>query len=69
MNKPLADRIRPKTIDDIVGQKHLIAPDRLCVKLLKARYSESYFLRSFGGWKNYACHIYCQKDKPYPQKA
>ena len=24
MNKPLADRIRPKTIDDIVGQKNLI---------------------------------------------
>ena len=37
MNKPLADRIRPKTIDDIVGQKHLIAPDSTFdVKLLES---------------------------------
>ena len=32
MNKPLADRIRPKTIDDIVGQKHLV--DSLLIGLL-----------------------------------
>ena len=25
---PLADRARPKTIDDVVGQKHLIGPGR-----------------------------------------
>ena len=25
MKSPLADRIRPQTLDDIVGQKHLIA--------------------------------------------
>ena len=23
-NRPLADRIRPQTVDDMVGQKHLI---------------------------------------------
>lgn len=36
MNKPLADRIRPKTIDDIVGQKHLIAPDRPLRKIIES---------------------------------
>ena len=68
MNKPLADRIRPKTIDDIVGQKHLIAPTDLCVKLLKAEIFRILFSTVLGGWKNYACHIYCQKDKPYLKK-
>ena len=36
MNKPLADRIRPKTIDDIVGQKHLIAPDKPLRKIIES---------------------------------
>lgn len=36
MNKPLADRIRPKTIDDIVGQKHLIAPGRPLRKIIES---------------------------------
>ena len=34
MNKPLADRIRPKTLDDIVGQKHLIAPEKPLRKII-----------------------------------
>ena len=28
MKKPLADRIRPQTLDEIVGQKHLLAPGK-----------------------------------------
>lgn len=28
MSSPLADRLRPKTIDDMVGQEHLIAPGK-----------------------------------------
>ena len=24
MNKPLAERLRPKNLDDVIGQKHLI---------------------------------------------
>ena len=28
MTSPLADRIRPKTLDDIVGQKHLLGEDK-----------------------------------------
>ena len=26
---PLADRLRPQTLDDVVGQRHLLAPDKL----------------------------------------
>src|SRR4029077_515435 len=25
---PLADRLRPKTIDDVIGQRHLLAPGK-----------------------------------------
>lgn len=25
--RPLADRLRPRTLDDVVGQDHLLAPD------------------------------------------
>jgi putative ATPase len=25
--RPLADRLRPRTLKDIVGQEHLLAPD------------------------------------------
>ncbi|MCQ2481836.1 MAG: AAA family ATPase, partial [Clostridia bacterium] len=28
MSSPLADRLRPKTIDDMVGQEHLLAPGK-----------------------------------------
>ena len=26
MHRPLADEIRPKTLDEVVGQRHLLAP-------------------------------------------
>ena len=26
---PLADRLRPKTFDEVVGQKHLLSPGKL----------------------------------------
>lgn len=28
MNTPLAERLRPKTLDDVVGQTHLLGADR-----------------------------------------
>ena len=27
MSSPLADRLRPQTLDDVVGQKHLLGPE------------------------------------------
>ena len=35
MATPLADRIRPKTLDEIVGQKHLLAPGRPLRRILE----------------------------------
>lgn len=33
---PLASRLRPKTLDDIVGQKHILSPDSLLYRAIKA---------------------------------
>jgi len=32
--KPLADRIRPKSLDEVVGQKHLLAPGKILQRIL-----------------------------------
>lgn len=36
MKKPLADRIRPNTLDDVVGQKHLIADGKPLRKIIES---------------------------------
>lgn len=36
MNTPLADRIRPQTLDDIVGQKHLLGPNKPLRKIIES---------------------------------
>lgn len=36
MEKPLAERMRPKTLDDIVGQEHIVGKSRLINRLVAA---------------------------------
>lgn len=36
MNKPLADRLRPRMLDDIVGQKHLIAEGKPLRRIIES---------------------------------
>lgn len=36
MSSPLADRLRPQSLDDIVGQKHLLAPDKPLYKIIQS---------------------------------
>lgn len=36
MSSPLADRIRPKTLDDVVGQKHLIGKNKILRNIVEA---------------------------------
>lgn len=36
MNKPLADRIRPESLDDVVGQKHLLEKGRALYNLIES---------------------------------
>ncbi len=37
MNTPLADRIRPKTLDEVVGQRHLLGANKPLRKKLLNR--------------------------------
>ena len=34
--RPLADEIRPKTLDEVVGQQHIIGKDKLLYRAIKA---------------------------------
>jgi putative ATPase len=36
MLAPLADRIRPKSLDEVVGQKHLLAPGKLLRRIIES---------------------------------
>jgi putative ATPase len=41
---PLAARMRPKTLDDMVGQSHILGPDKLLRRLVKTRRLQSILL-------------------------
>ena len=50
---PLASRLRPETLDDIVGQQHILGKDKLLYRAIKAdlpKYRE--MLTSYGGMTN-----------------
>ena len=36
MASPLADRLRPKTIDDMVGQRHLLGPGKALRRIIES---------------------------------
>ena len=36
MNEPLAARLRPQTLDEIIGQQHLIGPGKVLRKMVES---------------------------------
>ncbi len=42
--KPLAFRMRPRTIDEVVGQQHLVADDKIIARMVKAKQLTSMIL-------------------------
>ena len=36
MRAPLADRIRPQTLDDVVGQKHLLGQGKVLRRIIES---------------------------------
>ena len=44
MAQPLAERFRPKTLDDYIGQKHLVGPDAILRKMIEAGRISSFIL-------------------------
>lgn len=44
MNKPLAERMRPRTLDDYVGQNHLVGQGSVLRKMIESRHISSFIL-------------------------
>lgn len=44
MSQPLAERLRPKTLDDYIGQKHLVGPGAVLRKMIDAGRISSFIL-------------------------
>ena len=44
MNQPLAERMRPSTLDDYIGQKHLVGKDAVLRKMIDAGRVPSFIL-------------------------
>ena len=42
--KPLAYRMRPQTLDQVVGQQHLIGPGKIIRRMVEARLLSSMIL-------------------------
>lgn len=43
-NKPLAERMRPKSLDDYIGQKHLVGPGKVLRKMIESGNISSFIL-------------------------
>ena len=56
---PLASRLRPTTLDEVVGQQHIIGKDKLLYRAIKAdklmHTRCRHRTRSSGNRKDYAC--------------
>lgn len=63
----LADKLRPETLDDIIGQQHLVGPDKIIRNLVENDHLVSMIL--YGkpgiGKTSIACAIANQTKKPY----
>ena len=44
MNQPLAERLRPKTLDEYIGQKHLVGSGAVLRKMIDAGRVPSFIL-------------------------
>ena len=43
-NQPLAERLRPKTLDDYIGQEHLVGENAVLRKMIESGYISSIIL-------------------------
>ena len=50
MAQPLAERLRPKTLDDYIGQKHLVGPGAVLRKMIDAGRTPPLSSGGLRGW-------------------
>lgn len=51
--QPLAERLRPKTLDEYIGQKHLVGPGAVLRKMIDAGRISSFILWGPRSGKNH----------------
>ena len=57
MQQPLAYRMRPRHLDEVVGQQHLVGPGKIIRRMVEAKMLDS--LWAAWNWKNQ----YCQRNR------
>ena len=59
--RPLADELRPRTLDDVVGQSHILGKGGLLRRIIesKIRKVASGF---YGEFREYGLYIFCKDD-------
>ena len=55
MQQPLAYRMRPRHLDEVVGQQHLVGPGKIIRRMVEAKMLSS----AAWHWKNQ----YCQRNR------
>ena len=59
MHRPLADEIRPCTLDEVVGQRHLIGKGAVLRRLIESGTSANMVLRTFRHRKDNSGQYHC----------
>ena len=60
---PLASRMRPQTLEEVVGQQHIIGKDKLLYRAIKADKLGSIIFRTSGNRKDDSCKGDCTYDQ------
>ena len=59
-NEPLAYRMRPKTIDDVISQNHLVGPKAIIRRMVETKRLTSMIFMAPRNRKNKHCTSYCR---------
>ena len=62
LNKPLAHRVRPKTLEEFIGQEEVLGVNKILYRTIKSDRLSSLIL-----WGPTGCrkNVYCKSDKQY----
>lgn len=62
--EPLAYRMRPRTLDEVIGQEHLVGKDKIIYRMVQAKKAVVYdFIWSAWNRKNIDCKCDCWKHR------